>query len=265
MSEIRLAVGRLFRGNSKKRYIYVVDLLTSKAATIIMAKFTPGFGMGEIRNKIGGAVFSRNRGGAMIRTRITPINRRSSLQTTRRQVLSSFSASWRGLTAAQIAGWNAAAPNFPTQDNLGQTVLLSGQQLYVRCNASLSLIGGTPITSAPVTATFASIAFGAITATAAGTFSIAFTPTPVPTGYNLVVLATRPVSAGKSFIGQSAFKYVTNVAPAGTSPLNAFAAYSALFGALTGLAGQKIFVQAYLMQASSGLVGIPIRTSVTIS
>jgi hypothetical protein len=230
-----------------------------------MAKFTPGVVIGEIRNKIAAMVFTRNKAGAAIRLRITPINRRSTLQTTRRQVLSSLSANWRGLSAANLAAWNAAAANFPQSDNLGQTVLLTGQQLYVRCNANLALVGVAAVSTAPVVTTFATLAYGTVTATAAGTFSIAFTPTPVAAGYNLVVYASRAVSAGKSFAPNSAFKFITFVAAAGTSPVNAFAAYSAIFGALTGLTGQKIFIKMRLIATASGLAGQYVRTTVSIT
>lgn len=231
-----------------------------------MAKFTAGFGISEIRNKIGATVYTKNRAGAAIRNRTTPINRRSVGQTQKRQQLASISSGWRGLTQAQRDSWNSAAPSFPQQDNLGQTITLTGAQLYARCNANLLLIGGSAITTAPTPASFAVLALGALSATAStGVFTAAFTPTPVPTGFNLVVKCSAPVSAGKSFVGNSAFRYIQNVAPAGTSPVTLTSAYATVFGAMTGKAGQKIFIKIYLVQASSGLAGIPVRGSVVIA
>lgn len=230
-----------------------------------MAKFTPGAIIGEIRNKIAAHVYTRNKAGAAIRLKVTPINRRSSLQTTRRQVLSSLSASWRGLSAANLAAWNAAAANFPQSDNLGQTVILTGQQLYVRCNANLNLIGVAVVSTAPIVTTFATLAYGAISATAStGVFTVAFTPTPVPAGYNLVVYASRPVSAGKSFFPNSAYKFIAFVAAAGTSPVTITAAYAAIFGALTGLSGQKIGLKMRLVAIASGVTGQFVRAATTI-
>lgn len=231
-----------------------------------MAKFTPGAIVSEIRNKIAATVYTKNRAGASIRNRTTPINRRSVGQTQKRQQLSSLSSGWRALTASQIAGWNAAAPSFPQQDQLGQTIFLTGHQLYVRCNANLILIGASQITDAPTPASFAVLAIGAFTAVAStGVISMAFTPTPVPTGFNLVVKATAPVSAGKSFVGESAFRFILKEAAAAASPALLTAPYATVWGAITGKAGQKIFVECYLVEVISGLAGIPVRSSAVIS
>ena len=231
-----------------------------------MAKMTPGAIVSEIRNKIAATVYTKNRAGAAVRNRTTPINRRSVNQTTKRQQLSSLSSGWRGLTQAQILGWNSAAPSFPQQDQLGQTIFLTGHQLYVRCNANLILIGAAQITAAPTPASFAVLAIGAFTAVGStGVISLAFTPTPVPAGFNLVIKMTAPVSAGKSFVGNSAFRYIMNIAPAAASPAVATAAYAAVFGAITAKVGQKIFAKIYLVQAASGLAGIPVRGSAVIS
>ena len=225
-----------------------------------MAKFTPGAIVSEIRGKIAATVFTKNAAGASIRNRVTPINPRSSKQTTRRQVLSSLAAGWRGLTQAQRDGWNSAAPNFPQVDSLGQNVILTGAQLYVRSNANLVLLGIAQITSAPVPATFAVLAIGAATM-AAGVLTVPFTPTPVPAGFNLVLSATAGVSAGKTFFGTSQFRFLQFLAPAAASPAVGTAAYAAAFGGAPP-AATKIAVQLQLMQISSGLQGQFVRLNI---
>lgn len=231
-----------------------------------MAKFTPGAIVSEVRNKIAATVFTKNAAGAAIRNRVTPINRRSTTQTNRRQRLASLASAWRGLTEAQRAGWNAASASFPVQDNLGQTIFLTGEQLYIRSNANLLLIGEAQITTAPSPVSFDVLALGAISAAAgAGTFTVAFTPTPVGADFSLVIRATSPKSAGKSFVSQSDFKFVQEVAAAGASPANIAAAYVALFGSLTGTAGQKVFVEIFLIDTASGLAGQIVRGSAIIA
>lgn len=231
----------------------------------LFAKFTPGAIVSEIRNKIAATVFTKNAAGAAIRNRVTPINRRSNSQTNRRQRLASLASSWRGLTESERAGWNAASANFPVQDNLGQTIYLTGEQLYVRCNANLLLIGQAQITAAPNPTSFEVLTPGVFTAEDDDTITLAFTPTPVPAGFNLVIRATPPVSAGKSFVSQSAFKYVQTIAAAGASPANIAAAYEALYGSLANAVGQKIFVEAFLIEIASGLAGQSVRTSAIVT
>jgi len=231
----------------------------------LFAKFTPGAIVSEIRNKIAATVFTKNGAGAAIRNRVTPINRRSPLQTNRRQRLASLSSQWRGLTEVQRAGWNAASGSFPVQDNLGQTIFLTGAQLYNRCNANLLLIGAATISNAPTPTSFAILTAGASLPDSAGTFTQAFTPTPVPTGFALVIRATGPKSAGISAPSQSDFRFVQSVPAAGASPANIFANYSALFGDMAGAADQKVFVEMYLMEVASGLAGQVVRTSAIVA
>lgn len=236
-----------------------------KSGSLSFAKFTPGAIVSEVRNKIAATVYTKNKAGASIRNRTTPINRRSVGQTGQRQQLASFSSNWRGLTQAQRDGWNSAAASFPQQDNLGQTIFLTGAQLYVRCNLNLLLIGAAQIDDAPSPTSFPVLALGTIVSDASsGTLSVPFTPDPVPAGYQLVFRATAPISQGKSFIGQSAFRFIDSAAPAATSPKNLAAAYIAVFGAITSKAGQKIFVEAFFVEIASGLAGIPVRGFVII-
>ena len=230
-----------------------------KQSGTLFAKMTPGAIVSEIRGKIAATVFARNKGGQVIRNRITPINRRSVGQSSQRQLLAALAAQWRGLTQAQRDSWNAAAPNFPQSDNLGQTIYLSGEQLYVRCNANLVLIGQSQITTAPAPTSFATLAFTSLTATADDqAISLAFTPT-VPTGYNLVVRATAPLSAGKDFVSPSAFRFITNLAAAATSPADLATVYANVFGSIVNGTGQKIFIEMFLVEIASGLAGQKVR------
>jgi hypothetical protein len=226
-----------------------------------MAKYTPGAIVSEIRGTIAATTHSRNRGKAIMRNRVTPINRRSTTQSQRRQQMASFASQFRGLDQAQIAGWNSAGLNFPLQDNLGQTIYLTGEQLYCRFNLNLQLIGIAPISDAPAPTSFEVLALGAIVATDADTITAAFTPTPVPTGFSLVVRATGPKSPGRSFVSPSEFRFIQSVAAAGTSPVNIAAAYTARFGSLANAVGQKIFVEIFLVDAATGQAGQKVRAS----
>lgn len=222
------------------------------------AKFTPGAIISEIRNKIAATVYTKNKAGMAIRNRTTPINRRSSGQSLARQTLASISSGWRGLTQAQRDGWNSAAASFPQQDNLGNTIFLTGAQLYQRSNNNLALIGEAPIVDAPSPTSFDILAFTSLTMDASsGTVSLAFTPT-VPAGFAMVVRATAPISAGKSFVPRSSFRYLDTIAAAATSPQDIAAAYIAVFGAITSKAGQKVFAEFFLVEVATGLAGIPV-------
>lgn len=224
-----------------------------------MAKFTPGAIISEIRGTIASTTFSKNAAGAIIRNRVVPINRNSTAQANQRQVFSNISSAWRGLTDAQRNSWIAAAPDFPYQDSLGQTKFLSGAQLYEKLNLNLNVIGEESISTAPSQTSFPSIDLGTITVTDAA-FTAAFTPDPVPAGFAAVFYATRPLSAGKSFVNKSDFKFVQFEDPAAASPADLFAAYEASVSDLTGQEGKKVFVEMRLIEIASGIASTTVRS-----
>lgn len=225
-----------------------------------MAKFTPGAIISEIRNKIASTVYSRNRAGAIIRNRVTPVNRRTSLQTSQRQLLASFATAWRGLTAVQRAAWNALSTQQPVQDNLGQTIFLTGEQLYIRSNLNLTLIGVATISDAPVPATFPVLTLGAMVISTA-VKTVAYTITPVPAGFSMAIRATPQVSAGKDFVPASSFRFIQAEAAAAVTPADLDAAYQLIFGDNI-TAGQKVTVEAFYVETSSGLAGQKVRATV---
>jgi hypothetical protein len=221
-----------------------------------MAKFTPGAIVSEVRNKIGATVFTRNASGASIRNRITPINRKSTGQTTRRQSLGALASGWRSLTQAQRDSFNAAAKNFPRQDNLGQTIIPTGEQLYIELNSNLVLVGAAQITTAPAPVAFPVIAASSLTVEDTPVVSVAFSPT-VPAGFAMVSRATRPVSAGKSFFGGSDYRFTKSIAAAQTSPQALTTEYEALFGAPA--VGTKVSVELFLVHIATGIAGQKVR------
>lgn len=234
---------------------------------VLFAKFTPGAIVSEVRGKIAATVFSRNRGGAVIRNRIKPINRRSTGQSTRRQTLGSLASAWRGLTQTQRDSWNSASQNFPLQDTLGQTIFLSGEQLYVRFNANLILIGETAIDTAPSPFAFAVLtaSLSAEDDTVAAAFDITFSPSPMTAGNTIAVFATRNLSPGIEAPNASAFRFIGQIDPADTTPKDLVTEYVAEFG--NPIAGQKIFIELRPISTAGGQGGTPLRAQdiVTVS
>jgi hypothetical protein len=100
--------------------------------------------------KIGGQVASRNRAGAYLRTKSTPINPQTASQSAVRSRLASISQSWRDLTAAQRAAWNGSVSNFQKTDVFGDLRNPTGFNLYQRLNNNLVTIGKTEIQVPPV-------------------------------------------------------------------------------------------------------------------
>lgn len=228
-----------------------------------MAKLLFTAVVADMRNKLNGTVFSKNRYGSYARTKVTPVNPQTTAQQNSRSTLSVLSANWRSLTESQRQGWINAAPNFPRTDIYGNPKILSGNALYVSLNTNLLNAGETTISDAPLPVGFNSLALGTITA-AAGTpaLTVAFTPTPVNPDFTLLIEATPQVGPGITFV-KNKFRSVQYVAAAGTSPANILSAYTAKFGTL--VEGMKIFIRIRLISTTTGQAGIPVMGSVIVA
>lgn len=230
---------------------------------IFFAKIKLGMMMAEARGKLNGSVFSRNRGGAYIRNKVTPLNPKSSAQQAARALLISFAQGWRGLTEAQRTAWNAAVENFARTDIFGDLRNPSGEQLYIRLNINISLAGGAAITSPPAVVGAEAVGVITLTATAGPTvISIAYTNTPIPADHAMYVEATENVSAGITNLN-SRFRFIELAAAAAISPLVATVNYVLKFG--DSVAGQKVGVRAKFIRLTTGEVsGTEISTDIVV-
>jgi len=201
------------------------------------------------RGKVNGHVISKNRAGSYIRTKVTPVNPRSTAQLTQRARLQGQSVAWRGLTATQRQSWIAGVKNFQRTNIFGDLKTPSGFNLYQRLNNNLLKAGQAAIVSAPAPANVATVNIGVLTATVAGgVISLALSGA-VPAATTVVFRATPPLSAGISFV-KSQLRVITTFAAASASPLVATAAYAAKYGAF--VAGQKIFVSIEFVNNTTG-------------
>jgi hypothetical protein len=217
------------------------------------------------RGKIGGHVASKNRAGAYLRTKVTPVNPQTSAQSTVRNRLSGLSSGWRGLTANQRASWNAAVADFAKTDIFGDLKTPTGFNLYQRLNNNLLLIGEAAIDTPPLVVAvdaFTSLSLAAEDATVAQAMTLTFAGA-IAADHKVKVFATPPLSAGKSFV-KSEYRLVAVLDSGDSSPYNLLAEYQAVHGS-TGEAGQKIFVKVAQVEDSTGIAGIPLETSAIVT
>lgn len=227
-----------------------------------MAKILFTAFLADMRGKVNGTVFSKNRGGAYARTKVTPSNPKSGAQNLVRSRLTGFSQAWRGLPQTSRNAWNNAVSSFPRTNVFGQAKMLSGHQLYVGLNSQLAAAVQTAIQLPPLPTGAAALV--SITATAtAGTpaFSVAFVPATVPANTTLIIEATEQSSPGKSNLN-SLFRQIQIEDAAETSPANILSAYVARFGTLT--AGLKVGVRARFVNNLTGEVSGAVSQNIII-
>ena len=197
--------------------------------------------------KIGGHVASKNRGGAYLRTKVTPTNPNSPAQAGARALLASLSTGWSGLTEAQRDSWNGAVKDYATTDIFGDIKNPSGINLYVKLNANLIAAGEAALTSAPgkVEIPFSLITDVVFDAGTPGDSAINFAGSEL-NGEIVQIRATPVVSAGTSFVKNlfrdiNYFEVVAGAADYGTQ-------YVAKFG--TPTLGQHFYVSVAVITAT---------------
>ena len=227
-----------------------------------MAKVKFGFGVSDVRNKINGSVFARNRGGAYVRTKVTPLNPQSVRQVAARNLLTSLAQNFRSLTQEQITAWNEAVTQWQTTDIFGDLVSPTGLALYVRLNANISNGGGAIISTPPAPQGADALTDLSLTATVTGdVFDITFAPAAVPADHAMYIESTSMLSPGINN-ANSKFRYISVQAAATASPYDAFAEQTAKFGAL--VAGQKAYVRCKFINIITGEVSLALKASAIV-
>lgn len=194
-----------------------------------MAKIKFGMMMTDARGKLGGQVFSKNKGGAYVRTKVTPTNPQTAAQTTARSLFASISSAWSSLTAAQIAAWNNAVEEWKSTDIFGDLLAPTGKELHQRLNNQLQTVGGSALTSPPAKVALPDAPITAAAIDTTGT-TITLTGAYTTTGTYVQVFATPVLSAGTSFV-KNKLRVIYQVDAASYVAADAYTAYVAKFGA----------------------------------
>lgn len=113
-----------------------------------MAKVNLGALAQDVRGSLNGSTFSRNRGGAIVRTKVSPVQPGTARQLAQRAIFSNNTKAWQSLTQANMAAWIAWALINKVTDVFGNQLTLSGINSYLKINATLQTFG-LPVIAAP--------------------------------------------------------------------------------------------------------------------
>ncbi len=115
-----------------------------------MALVKFGAGVLGISGSIGGTVFAKNRSGSYIRQRTIPVNPNSPRQVQARSNIQALTQAWNAaLTSVQRAAWGLYADSVNVLNRLGETISLSGYNMFIRSNACLLGAGQSRVDDAP--------------------------------------------------------------------------------------------------------------------
>jgi len=117
-----------------------------------MALVKYGGGIVQASGSIAGNTFARNRFGNYMRARTKPVNPQSARQVAARNRISFLSEEWSDtLTAAQRLAWGAYAAAVAWTNKLGESINLTGFNMFCRSNAAMLSAGGAVVAAGPTT------------------------------------------------------------------------------------------------------------------
>ena len=211
-----------------------------------MAKIKFGMMMTDASGKLGGQVFSKNRGGSYVRTKVTPTNPQTSAQSTIRGIFANISSRWSSLTDAQRNSFNGFVQAYARTDIFGDLRNPSGKSLFQRLNQNLEISGQaqTDVCTSPVEVPFANLS-SASGLESAGVFEVSCGGDL--TGSKVVVWATPQMSQGTKFV-KNQLRQLLVVAGANALVVDIYAAYVSKFG--IPVAGANIAIGVRIINAN---------------
>lgn len=114
-----------------------------------MAIYKPGPAVAEIRGKIGGVVFARNKGGLYMRNFAAPTQGQFPARETAKANFGTNANAWNSLTDVQRAGWDNYGNQVGSTNSLGEIHPLTGLAAFIRSNSLLLLAGESAVEDAP--------------------------------------------------------------------------------------------------------------------
>ena len=213
----------------------------------IMAKIKlSGIGVVDIRGKLNGTIFSKNRGGAYVRTKVTPTNPQTVAQMFVRGVFAAISSAWSALSQLQRNSFNGFVAAYATTDIFGDLKNPSGKSLYQRLNQNLVISGQPQVTTcnSPIEVPFAGLV-SVIGSLAAADLVASLSGNTA--GSKIMFFATPPLSQGTTFV-KNKLRLLTVLNGGNGLSGNIGADYTAKFGPLA--IGANIYIGVKVVNAN---------------
>jgi len=210
----------------------------------------------ELRGKEAGVIFSRNAYGSYMKQKVSPVNPQSEFQQAERAKLGGIAQLWAGLTDSQREAWSQLGQQVTRVNRFGDQTNYTGFNLFVRLNRNLALVGATTISDAPAVPSVPVLTLVSLAATS-GTMTLAFTPTPLTTGFKMLLESTPNIMTGRRFF-KNFYRMLGASAAAQTSPWSTLTIFTARHGGVP-VEGAVIGVRARLIETATGFDS-PIQT-----
>lgn len=224
-----------------------------------------GMMMTDGRGKLGGQVASKNRAGAYVRTKVTPVNPRTTKQQAIRTLFGSIASAWRSLTQAQVNSWIEATEFWQKTDVFGDLKKPSGFALFQRLNTGLlaNIPASTMLVNAPQPDEVPSVTevTSEYTLGPSPTFILQWSHESLavdPEDYVVQIRATPPMPVGRTYHANMLRNVV--VGELENDTYNLTTAYPDRFGRFPEI-GENVFIEVRVVSKNTGRIGVPVATT----
>ena len=224
-----------------------------------------GMMMTDGRGKLGGQVASKNRAGAYIRTKVTPVNPRTTAQQSIRSLFGAVASAWRSLTQEQVNSWNEATEFWQKTDIFGDLKKPSGFALFQRLNTGLlaNIPDSTMLVNAPQPDEIPSVTevTAEFTEGESPTFILQWSHESLsvdPEDYVVQIRATPPMPVGRTYHANMLRTIVVGELEDDT--YNLATVYPDRFGRFPEQ-GENVFIEVRVISKNTGRIGVPVATT----
>ena len=222
----------------------------------------PSIAFGGFSGSAKGVTARQVGGRTILSVRSWPTGQATSAQVVRRASLSKITKSYKNLSAEQMLAWENLAEHASGQSVFGQKAQLSGINLYVRLNANRVMAGEAIIADAPEgQVAVPDVAYSSVTVTPQLVVFEGIRHQSSP--YKLVVKMSGSQSAGISN-GWSKTVIISSEVEDDWGEADVTRLYLKTIG-VEPTPGQKVFIEAYWLDTSTGFTGQVFKDSVIVT
>lgn len=221
-----------------------------------------GIGITEMRGKLGNEVFTKGRGGAMVRSYVVPTNTITANRTLVRAYWSDAVSLWASVDEFQLKFWEQLNARVFGKSAVGNRFKMSTRNLFIKCNYSLLCAENSPILAPDPLSPYymaKSVAIDTLTDSAfTATVNFPQSGSIVPPDHVLVISASPSVSPSINYARNFFLRIAFISEGDSTNAIDLFTRYFDTFG--TPVATQKIFIRATSVNVLNGLSSKPVQT-----
>ena len=222
----------------------------------------PSIAFGGFSGSAKGVTARQVAGRTILSVKSWPTGPTTNAQVARRASMSKISKSWKLLSSDQMREWDRLAEHASGQSSLGQKAEISGMNLYIRLNVNRAMAGEALLSTAPAgNVAVPNVEFSQVIVTPQLMVLNGVRHQCTPN--KLVVKMSASQSAGISN-GWSKTVIINPGMEDDWGEADVTTLYLKTIG-VEPVPGQKVFVEAYWLDISTGFAGQPVQTSVIVT